>query len=468
MRANQIGSRRPWGGWGIVADLLDNPGVFGKREAHVKKSRTAVIIVPTSNEAQSIGTVLDELLRRFVDITDWDCQVLVVDANSPDGTADVVRTVQEQSGRVHLLVEERKEGLGAAYFKGFRHSLDVLGADVVIEFDGDLQHPPSIIPQLLAEVAAGADLVLGSRRRPGGSYPRGWGFPRRFFSEIGGFASRVILFFPLKAFWAVTDPTTGLKATRVDARFRALDFPSFLDRGFGYKLEMLFRLVHSGAKVREVPLDFRLRKTGESKLQGQDPWEILWTCILLRLRHDATQRFIRFCVVGLSGYLVNSILLELFTRMAFVQSLAGAFNFLRSTVGAFLSQPSGWASILSVEGAILSNFFWNNYWTFAGDRAPGPGGLVRKLLGFNLTSLGAIVIQAVAVGSSARLFGDSTLVRQVSLIITIGLLVLPYNWLMYNRLIWRKRKRGDSAPPGGGERRPERGAAGRTGRGLTR
>jgi dolichol-phosphate mannosyltransferase len=132
----------------------------------------------------------------------------------------------------------------------------------------NLQHPPDAIPELLRGLDQGADLVLGSRRRPGGSYPRRWSIARRFLSEVGGFLSRVLLFFPLKTFWQVTDPTTGLKATRVDDRFRRLDFESFLSKGFGYKLEMLFRLVQAGARVREVPLQFRLREAGESKTGG--------------------------------------------------------------------------------------------------------------------------------------------------------------------------------------------------------
>jgi len=126
------------------------------------------------------------------------------------------------------------------------------------------------------------------------------------------------------------------------------------------------------------------------------------------------------------------------TRTSFIRHVAGYFHFLRSTVLAFLSQQSGWASILSVEGSILSNFLWNNFWTFRSSRAAKQGRFVRRLLGFNLTSVGAILIQAIAVGSATRFLGDSTLVRQLSLVATIGLLVLPYNWLIYNRLIWRK------------------------------
>jgi dolichol-phosphate mannosyltransferase len=401
---------------------------------------TAVIIIPTFNEANSIGALLAELIRDVLPRTKWNCQILVVDARSPDGTADIVRKACEKSRGIHLLVEEKKEGLGAAYAKGFHHAMEVLHADAVVEFDGDLQHPPSAIPQLLAELDAGADLVLGSRRRPGGSYPKHWSLIRRFFSTVGGFLSRLVLFFPFRSFWAVTDPTTGLKATRVDERFRALDFGSFISLGFAYKLEMLFRLVNSGARVREIPLQFRLRETGESKLERQAPWEILWTCVLLRARHEGTRRFARFAAVGFTGFIVNSLLLEAFSRAQFIRELAGSLAFLGGSPLAFLSQSSGLASVLSVEGSILSNFALNNFWTFRQMRPRTVGSTAKKLLGFNLTSAGAIVIQSVAVGTATRFFGDTTLVRQVALVLTIGALVLPYNWLMYNRLIWRGRK----------------------------
>jgi putative flippase GtrA len=160
--------------------------------------------------------------------------------------------------------------------------------------------------------------------------------------------------------------------------------------------------------------------------------------MILRLRDEGTRRFFKFALVGLSGYLVNGLLLEVFSRMPFIRALAGNFSFLRSTVLAFLSQQSGWASVLSMEGSILSNFLWNSVWTFRSSQAPTPGSAVKRLLAFNLTSVGAMLIQAFAVGSATRLLIDSTLVRQFALVATIGLLVLPYNWLVYNRLIWRK------------------------------
>ena len=275
---------------------------------------------------------------------------------------------------------------------------------------------------------------------PAGAIPSGWDLLRLFFSRAGGFLARLILFFPSRAFWTVTDPTTGLKATRVEGPFGRLDLGSIRSRGFGYKIEMLFRLANLGARISEVPLQFRARDSGESKMTQQTPVEILGTALRLRLSEERTKRFIRFCVVGVSGFVVNAVLLELFVRAGFVAGLAGRFAFLSSRHWlAFASETAAWAAALSVEGSIINNFLWNNFWTFQKRRAAEVLQTVKKFLAFNLLSVGGIVIQFCTVGIAARLFGNTTEVRQITLILTIIFLVLPYNWLAYNKLVWRRK-----------------------------
>ena len=401
----------------------------------------AVVIIPTYNESGSIRAAIDGLLAHAFGEPSWKCSLLVVDGNSPDGTAGIVRSAMARHPEIQLIVEEKKEGIGAAYFKGFRHAVDIMHADVLIEFDGDSQHPPEAIPELLRAIDGGSDLVLGSRRRPGGGYPERWDPLRLLFSRAGGFLARLILFFPTRAFWTVTDPTTGLKATRVKGPFQRLDLGSIRSRSFGYKIEMLFRLARLGARISEVPLQFRARDAGESKMTQQTPVEILGTALRLRLSDDATRRFIRFCVVGVSGYVVNLVLLELFVRARFVAALAARFTFLSSLPAlSFVAEPTAWAAGLSVEGAIINNFLWNNFWTFGSRRAQEILAAIRKFLVFNVLSFGGIVIQFCTGGIAARLFGSTTEVRQVTLILTIVFLVLPYNWLAYNKLVWRKKR----------------------------
>lgn len=383
----------------------------------MNKQKSAVVVIPTYNEAETIGKMIDHLFTiTFPKSPNWNCKVLIVDAKSPDGTSEIVKEKQKKYPNLDLYVEEKKEGIGAAYVKGFRRAMKKLDADVVIEFDGDFQHPPETIPVMLNEIDNGYDYVLGSRKIKGGSNPKGWGFKRVFFSEVGGLAARFILFFPTKKFFSITDPTTGLKASRVKGFVDKMDMDNLYSRSFGYKLEFLYKMVSLGAKVKEIPLKFQLRKAGESKIASGTPKDILRTTILLRLNDPKTQSFIKFGIVGFIGYIVNALGLELFYRLGLTAGIAAA---------------------LGAELSIISNFTWNNLWTFSSKKISGVANIVKKFLAFNLTSAGAVIIQFIVVGLGTRFFGDQW--RQILLIIAIGFFIIPYNWLMYNKFIWKKK-----------------------------
>ncbi len=382
------------------------------------KKKTAVVVVPTYNEKETISRMIDHLFQKtFPSIKNWECRALIVDANSPDGTADLVREKQKKYKNLDLLVEKKKEGIGAAYVKGFKRAMKRHRADVVIEFDGDFQHPPDRIPILLQEIDKGADYVLGSRKIKGGSNPEGWGFKRVFFSEVGGLVARFILFFPFKHFFKITDPTTGLKASRVKGFVDKMDMDNLYSRKFGYKLEFLYKMVKLGAKVKEIPLKFQLRKVGESKITGQTASDIFRTAFFLRWHDQTTKSFIKFAIVGFVGYLVNALSLELFYQ---------------------LGASPAWAAAGGAELAIISNFVWNNLWTFSHKKIIGLAEIIKKFLTFNLTSFGAVVIQFIVIGLGTKLTGDQW--RQIWLVIAIGFFIIPYNWLMYTKVIWKKKK----------------------------
>jgi len=383
-------------------------------------SKIAVVIIPTYNEAEVIGEMIDHLFTKiFPKIANWQMHLLVVDDTSPDGTYKIVQDRQKKYSNLHLYLNKEKMGIGWAYVVGFRYAMEKLAADVLIEFDADFQHPPKDIPILLAKIDEGYDYVLGSRKIEGGSNPKGWGFKRVFFSEIGGLVARFILFFPGKNFFRITDPTTGLKASRVKGFVDKINLDKLYSYKFGYKLELLYRIVADlKAKVAEIPLQFGLRTKGESKISSGTAKDIFRTVILLRWHNPATQSFFKFGVVGFVGYLVNAISLALFSRLGWPEWLI-------------------WFS--STELAIISNFTWNNLWTFAEKRFTHPLDLLRKFLQFNLTSAGALIIQTVMGNLLVNLFGSQY--RQLYLPLIIVFLVLPYNWLMYNRIIWRAGKK---------------------------
>ncbi len=382
--------------------------------------KKAVIVIPTYNEIESIDKMIDHLFTKiFPKIKNWHCQLLIVDDTSPDGTYKVVQKKQKQFKDLFLFLNKEKAGIGGAYVKGFKYAMDKLKADVIIEFDSDFQHPPTDIPLLLKEIDNGADYVMGSRKIEGGSNPKGWGFKRLFFSEAGGLMARFILFFPFKNFFKITDPTTGLKASRVKGFVDKMDMDNLYSKKFGYKLEFLFKMVLLGAKVKEIPLKFGLRTLGESKISGQTASDILKTVILLRLKDDPfVKKFLKFGTVGFIGYLVNALMLQLIAGLGWFEWIA-------------------WG--ISTESAIISNFVLNNIWTFKPEKIKGLSFIIKKFLQFNFTSIGALLIQVVAGTIGVKILG--TEYRQLLLPFIIVFLVLPYNWLMYNKVIWKTNKK---------------------------
>lgn len=382
------------------------------------KKPVAVVVIPTYNEAKTIGNTIEYLCSRtFPDITDYDMQILVVDGNSPDGTADVIRSFEKKYPNVHLLLEKSKDGIGAGYLKAFKYGIEKLGADFIFEFDSDLQHPPETIPVMLEKMSQGYDYVIGSRKIKGGSSPKGWGFNRLFLSEVGGFVARTIMFFPFKNFFRVTDPTTGLKVTRVKGFLDKLDldYNHLYTKSFGYKLELLYETLSLGAKFTEIPLKFQVRKSDESKIEPQTAKEILKVAILLRWFDPFTQKFFKFGTVGFVGYIINAVLLQVIANSTHIEWLA-------------------W--LVSTELAICSNFTLNNLWTFKSDKITGIWMLVKKFLQFNFTSIGALLIQTI---TGTGLVYLTHLNRQILLPFIIVFLVLPYNWIMYNKVIWKKK-----------------------------
>lgn len=406
-----------------------------------KRMPVAVVVIPTYNEAESIAEMIDVLCKDiFPKIENYNPQLLIVDDTSPDGTWKIVKDKMKKYKKLHLLLNKTKAGIGTAYVKGFRYAEKQLGADVVIEFDGDFQHPPTDIPKLLNKIDQGYDYVLGSRNIKGGTIPKSWGFKRILFSKFGGgYVARFILFFPGKNFFKITDPTTGLKASRVKGFVDKMDMNNLYSRSFGYKLEFLYKMTKLGARVAEIPLKFGLREKGESKITSQTASEIFRTIIKLRLFDPTTKKFLKFGLVGGLGFVVNSVFLEIYRQAPFVSDLAQSFSFLSSTPFAIMATASGWAGALGAEMAIISNFILNNFWTFKEDKITNPLKFLFKFLQFNFTSIGAVVIQFVVIGGATLLLGDTTLIRQMALIFSIAFLIIPYNWMMYNMFIWKKK-----------------------------
>ncbi|KUO42820.1 MAG: hypothetical protein APU95_02360 [Hadesarchaea archaeon YNP_N21] len=228
------------------------------------------IVVPTYNERENIKRLIPELMeisQKFVD--KWDVVVLVVDDGSPDGTAgEVKRLSRGNPDRVFLLERKEKKGLGTAYRAGFDYAIEELKADVLVEMDADLSHDPRDLSRLLDKIEEGYDFVIGSRYIEGGKI-EGWPWRRRLISWAGNFLGRFALSFK------VMDCTSGYRAIRaslVDSSSNGLE-----TKGYAFQLSSLYLAFKKRAKVVEIPIVFRERKFGKSKLGNKDLIEFIKT-----------------------------------------------------------------------------------------------------------------------------------------------------------------------------------------------
>lgn len=301
---------------------------------NIRKAK-ACFVIPTYNEAPNITSLLKRLVQLYGD----ECVAfLVVDDESPDGTARLVREFATGvDGRVHLL-EGKRRGLGDAYVRGITHAMDVLGADVVVQMDADFSHDPADAGRLLERVAAGADVAIGSRYVEGGSLDERWHLKRRLLSRWGNRLARWV-----GGLRGVSDCTAGFKAIRAE-KLRAAGLRDIRAQGYVFQVELLHRLICCGARVVEEPIHFRDRERGETKLGMANMLEFLLNILWIRLRCHIT--FIKFCVTGLCGVIVNLGSFYLMLNL-------GTHKFVASPVAILIS--------------IFSNFMMNNHWTF-GDR----------------------------------------------------------------------------------------------------
>jgi len=391
-----------------------------------------VVIIPTYDEVENIGPLINVLQKVFKEVPEkWDMHILVVDDSSPDGTADAVRKKMKRYKNVHLFMNKEKIGLGGAYMKGMTHAIEKLKADVIFEFDADFQHDPALIPTFLEKIDKGADLVLGSRYMKGGSIPKYWGIKRKILSKGGNLFTRLMMLDK-----DIHDWTTGYRALRPSIFLKVKSKITEL-RTYSFQISFLYHAKKAGAKIAEVPLNFRQRRKGVSKLPGvEGTIKTFWFVVKSRAIDFLHSRFLKFGVVGFVGYLVNAISLEIFSGTAVTISLASFFTSFKGTFLAFIAQPAAWAAAFAAELAIINNFTFNNVWTFKEAKITKPLLLARKFLEFNLTSFGAVVIQFIIIGTMVLLLGDTRLIRQIGILAAMPL-VLSFNYVMYNLVIWK-------------------------------
>jgi dolichol-phosphate mannosyltransferase len=228
----------------------------------------AWLILPTYNEAENIEAFVAAARAKLP----ASAHVLIVDDDSPDGTGEIADRLAAERDGVEVLHRPGKEGLGPAYIAGFRRAL-AEGAELVLEMDSDFSHDPAYLPRLL-EAAKHADLVLGSRYVDGGGVTE-WGTLRRAISRGGSTYARWVLGVDVR------DLTGGFKCFRREV-LEAIDLDSIEARGYAFQVEMTYRALQRGFRVVEVPIVFRDRRAGDSKMDRSIVAEAVWRVPLLR------------------------------------------------------------------------------------------------------------------------------------------------------------------------------------------
>jgi len=233
----------------------------------------AWLVLPTYNEAENLEAITQRVLPQLA-ATGREHRVLIVDDNSPDGTGRIADRLAAEHRQVEVLHRPGKGGLGPAYLAGFERAL-AGGAELVLEMDADFSHDPADLPRLIA-ASDRADLVLGSRYVAGGGVAE-WGLVRRVVSRAGSAYARLVLGV------GVRDLTGGFKCFR-RAVLEGLELDRVHANGYAFQIELTYRAVRAGFSVEEVPIVFRNRRTGESKMTPDIALEAIWKVPSLRFR----------------------------------------------------------------------------------------------------------------------------------------------------------------------------------------
>lgn len=361
----------------------------------------SIVVVPTYNEAQTIVVLLDAIRDAAPDV-----DVLVVDDNSPDGTARIVL----DHGGAYVLQRAEKSGLGTAYRAGFAWAIG-RGYDVVAQMDADLSHPPDRLPALIAALSD-ADVAVGSRYAPGGGIDA-WTRLRRLISACGNFVARVVLGLHTR------DVTAGYKAFRRSA-LADIDVMNSLSDGYCFQIENAWRAERGGLRVAEVPITFTDRTLGTSKMSKRIVIEALLRVVRWRLRElvaDRGPEVTAFLAVGLCGFIVDVVL----------------FNVLRGLDPFRLWDPIVARSLSMVVAMCV---------TYAGNRAVtwrrhAPTNQTRALGTFALLNLVGLGISDGCLGFSHDVLGLTSALADNISANGVGLaLGTAFRYLTYRRFVF--------------------------------
>jgi len=369
--------------------------------------KRALVILPTYNEAQNIGLMLDKLIKLSRDNKSYCIDVLVVDDQSPDGTAKIIKKYQENNKNI-LLISGRKNGLGNAYIRGMKYGLKNSIYFAFVMMDADFSHDPAVIPTLLDKLTEQNDVVIGSRYTKGGFIPGNWPLIRIINSKIANFLARLFGEFDKN----IKDLTGGFRAIKVDS-LKRIKLEDINASGYFFEVKLLYMLTEHGFNVSEVPICFADRERGSSKISSRDVLEFLHKVYALN-PNSRIRRICSFALVGGVGTLVNIITLSVLLRLLH-------FNPILSDA-------------IAIELSILSNFYLNNKYTFQNaDKAVGMKLHIATAGKFNA---GAVVGALISLTLFTVLFKTVHLNYLVADLLAISISV-SWNYWVSTRYVWR-------------------------------
>lgn len=229
-----------------------------------------LVIIPTYNEAENIERISSDIVSSINEVA-----ILFVDDHSPDGTGRIADQLAGKLQRISVIHRPKKMGLGAAYVDGFRYAM-AKNYDYVVSMDCDLSHDPKDIPRLVGAAWNGVDLVIGSRYIKGGKII-GWSLHRYLLSRLANFYTSVLLGF------GVRDWTSGFKCYRRET-LKSVTTTGSVAKGYAFQIESIYRVIKAGFRIEEIPILFRERSYGESKLGSSNIGEAFLRVLTLRFR----------------------------------------------------------------------------------------------------------------------------------------------------------------------------------------
>jgi dolichol-phosphate mannosyltransferase len=387
------------------------------------------VIIPTYNEKGNIDRVIEKLFTVFDKITDQDMNILVTDANSPDGTSEIVKELQGKHKNLHLIVEKTKRGLGAAYADAMDHVFSNLNGDAVITFDADLSHDENVIPQMIDKVLNGSKHVVASRYKKGGGVPKEWAIHRKILSYGGNLFARIIYFN-----FGLTDFTSGFKLMTKDV-FKAVQHRIKDLNGYTFTIATNIEPVRAGFIPHEIPFYFKDRTLGSSKMTSEYFFNAFKFITLLRIQDFLNSRFGKVFMAGGTGAASQFIVYYLFHDLVEVNNILG-LPVYSNIVGADLFPRYLVAQFLSIEVGLTISFLVNNLWAFSDNKLSGFS-LLKGYGKNHVVVSGGIVIQLVIGQVLAALFGvEHVILKYVYQ--GVGILVgLLWNFYFYKKFIWK-------------------------------